>query len=36
VTVDKQRLQELAEQIADDWPDGSCACHVVESNISAR
>lgn len=30
------RLQELAEQIADDWPNGACVCHIVESNISAR
>jgi len=30
------RLQELAEQIADDWPDGACVCHIVESNSSAH
>ena len=30
------RLQGLAEQVADDWPDGACVCHIVESNNSAH
>lgn len=30
------RLQELAEQVADDWPDGACVCHIVESSISTH
>ena len=25
------RLQALAEQEADDWPGGSCVCHIVEA-----
>jgi DNA-binding transcriptional MerR regulator len=30
------RLQELAEEVVDDWPDGACVCHIVESNVSAH
>ena len=30
------RLQQLAEQVADDWPDGACVCHIVESNNPAH
>jgi len=29
------RLQELAEGTADDWPDGACVCHIVESSATA-
>ncbi|WKZ81885.1 MAG: MerR family transcriptional regulator [Acidimicrobiia bacterium] len=24
------RLQEQADRLADDWPSGSCVCHIVE------
>lgn len=30
------RLQVLAEETADDWPDGACVCHIVESGVTAR
>jgi len=26
------RLQELADEVADDWPRGYCVCHIVESD----
>ncbi len=26
-----RRLQELAAEMADDWPSGACVCHLVES-----
>ena len=25
------RLQQLAEEVADDWPSGDCVCHIVEA-----
>jgi DNA-binding transcriptional MerR regulator len=25
------RLKELADDTADDWPNGSCVCHIVET-----
>ena len=25
------RLQERAEDMSDDWPDGACVCHILES-----
>ncbi|MCH8130618.1 MAG: MerR family transcriptional regulator [Acidobacteria bacterium] len=28
------RLQALADEVTDDWPAGSCVCHIVESSVS--
>ena len=30
------RLQALAEEVTDDWPAGSCVCHIVESSGSTN
>ncbi len=30
------RLQALAEKVTDDWPGGSCVCHIVESSVSTN
>jgi DNA-binding transcriptional MerR regulator len=28
------RLQALADEVGDDWPDGACVCHIVESTTA--
>ncbi len=30
------RLQVMAEEVTDDWPAGSCVCHIVESSVSTN